>query len=96
MFGRAEIAELLIKSGCSINIRNEHNESALHLLCHQTSKWYVTTAEVLLKNAIDPDTLDENGLAPLHKASAEIARVIVLVRIIVESFELVLANQFPE
>ena len=49
MYGRAEISELLIKTGCSINIRNEHNEPALHLICHQSWKIQKFNQKKLIK-----------------------------------------------
>uniref|UniRef100_A0AA85J6L8 ANK_REP_REGION domain-containing protein n=1 Tax=Trichobilharzia regenti TaxID=157069 RepID=A0AA85J6L8_TRIRE len=77
LFGRADIAELLIRSGASVSALTERRQSCLHLLAHQTAQRYVDTAKILLKYHANPNTLDDDGLAPLHRASVEIVEVLV-------------------
>ncbi|CAH8556681.1 unnamed protein product [Schistosoma turkestanicum] len=77
LYGRADIAELLIRSGASVSALTERRQSCLHLLAHQTAQRYVDTAKILLKYHVNPNTLDDDGLAPLHRASVEIVEVLV-------------------
>ncbi|CAH8624964.1 unnamed protein product [Heterobilharzia americana] len=77
LYGRADIAELLIRSGASVSALTERRQSCLHLLAHQTAQRYVDTAKILLKYHANPNTLDDDGLAPLHRASVEIVEVLV-------------------
>ncbi|KAH8856474.1 Homeobox protein Wariai [Schistosoma japonicum] len=77
LYGRADIAELLIRSGASVSALTERRQSCLHLLAHQTAQRYVETAKVLLKYHVNPNTVDDDGLAPLHRASVEIVEVLV-------------------
>lgn len=79
LYGRADIAELLIRSGASVSALTERRQSCLHLLAHQTAQRYVDTAKILLKYHVNPNTLDDDGLAPLHRASVEIVEVLVAV-----------------
>lgn len=77
MFGRAEILELLLRSGCDVNTKNELHETGLHLLAQQNSERSVNTARILLEHDCDPNVLDNAGLAPLHKASPEMTALLV-------------------
>ncbi|CAL8109091.1 unnamed protein product [Calicophoron daubneyi] len=71
LYGRAAIADLLIKSGASVSALTERRQSCLHLLAHQSAERFVETAHILMKNCANPNTLDDDGLAPLHRASVE-------------------------
>lgn len=81
LFGRAAIVELLINSGAKVSILTERHQSCLHLLASQSAERFVETAKVLLKHGCDPNNLDDDGMAPLHIASTEIAEVLALVSI---------------
>ncbi|VDK35855.1 unnamed protein product [Taenia asiatica] len=76
LFGRAAIAELLVNSGAKVTALTERHQSCLHLLAGQSTERYVETAKVLLKYGCDPNNLDDDGMAPLHLASVEIAEVL--------------------
>ncbi|VDO07178.1 unnamed protein product [Rodentolepis nana] len=76
LFGRATIVELLINFGAKVSILTERRQSCLHLLASQSAERFVETAKVLLKHGCDPNTLDDDGVAPLHIASTEIAEVL--------------------
>ncbi|KAM3187179.1 hypothetical protein ACTXT7_002833 [Hymenolepis weldensis] len=78
LFGRAAIVELLINSGAKVSILTERHQSCLHLLASQSAERFVETAKVLLKHGCDPNNLDDDGMAPLHIASTEIAEVLAL------------------
>ncbi|VDM16828.1 unnamed protein product [Hydatigera taeniaeformis] len=78
LYGRAAIAELLINSGAKVTALTERHQSCLHLLAGQSTERYVETAKVLLKYGCDPNNLDDDGMAPLHLASVEIAEVLAM------------------
>ncbi|PAA57035.1 hypothetical protein BOX15_Mlig022548g1, partial [Macrostomum lignano] len=76
-YGRTEIIELLVKSNADVNMRNQHLQTGLHLIATQTSEKYRATCRALLQNDCNPNLLDTDGLAPLHRASAQIAAEMV-------------------
>ncbi|VEL22653.1 unnamed protein product [Protopolystoma xenopodis] len=76
LLGRSCIADLLIRSGSSLSAVTAENQSCLHLLADQSAERYLETARTLLSYNIDPNTLDDNGLAPLHIATLEMIPVI--------------------
>jgi ankyrin repeat protein len=49
IYGRPEIVEMLIKSGCDINTRNESEETSLHLIAQTNSPKHVEVASILGK-----------------------------------------------
>ncbi|VDD75147.1 unnamed protein product [Mesocestoides corti] len=76
LYGRAAIAELLICSGAKVSVLTERHQSCLHLLANQSAERFVETARVLLNHGCDPNNLDDDGLAPLHRASVEMVEVL--------------------
>ncbi|KER25469.1 hypothetical protein T265_07091 [Opisthorchis viverrini] len=76
LYGRGPIAELLLRSGASISALTERRQSCLHLLAHQSAERFVETAHVLMRHNANPNTLDDDGLAPLHRASSEMVHVL--------------------
>lgn len=79
IFGRAQIADLLIRSGASVSALTERRQSCLHLLAHQSAERFVETAHVLMQHNCNPNTLDDDGLAPLHRASVEMVKALTSV-----------------
>lgn len=76
IFGRAQIADLLIRSGASVSALTERRQSCLHLLAHQSAERFVETAHILMQHNCNPNTLDDDGLAPLHRASVEMVKAL--------------------
>ncbi|GAA28350.2 hypothetical protein CSKR_204028 [Clonorchis sinensis] len=76
LYGRGPIAELLLRSGASISALTERRQSCLHLLAHQSAERFVETAHILMRHNANPNTLDDDGLAPLHRASSEMVHVL--------------------
>ncbi|TPP63139.1 Ankyrin 23:unc44 [Fasciola gigantica] len=76
IFGRPQIADLLIRSGASVSALTERRQSCLHLLAHQSAERFVETAHVLMQHNCNPNTLDDDGLAPLHRASVEMVKAL--------------------
>ncbi|KAL3309561.1 Actin- protein 3 [Cichlidogyrus casuarinus] len=76
IYGWPDVAELLIKSGASINAMTATRQTCLHLLAHQTSRRFQETAKIFLRYGANPNELDDDGMAPLHLASVEMIRVL--------------------
>ncbi|KAA3679749.1 uncharacterized protein DEA37_0014411 [Paragonimus westermani] len=76
LFGRGPVAELLLRSGASVSALTERRQSCLHLLSHQSAERFLETAHILMRHNANPNTLDDDGLAPLHRASVEMVTVL--------------------
>ncbi|BHF84417.1 hypothetical protein SprV_0902756800 [Sparganum proliferum] len=76
LYGRPAVSDLLIRSGAKTTVLTEHYQSCLHLLANQSAERFLETARVLLSHNCDPNTLDDDGLAPLHRASLEMVHVL--------------------
>ncbi|KAF6773954.1 hypothetical protein AHF37_06543, partial [Paragonimus kellicotti] len=68
--------ELLLRSGASVSALTERRQSCLHLLSHQSAERFLETAHILMRHNANPNTLDDDGLAPLHRASVEMVTVL--------------------
>lgn len=77
LFGRGPVVELLIRSGASVSALTEKRQSCLHLISHQSAERFLETAHILMQHNTNPNTLDDDGLAPLHRASLEMVTVLV-------------------
>ncbi|CAH8652713.1 unnamed protein product [Dicrocoelium dendriticum] len=77
LFGRGPVVELLIRSGASVSALTEKRQSCLHLISHQSAERFLETAHILMQHNTNPNTLDDDGLAPLHRASSEMVMVLV-------------------
>lgn len=77
MYGRADILELLIGAKCDPNVRNEWQQTGLHLLAHQQGQRFVQCARVFIEKGCDVNARDVNGMTALHTASLEIAEILL-------------------
>ncbi|VDL86021.1 unnamed protein product [Schistocephalus solidus] len=76
LYGRSAVSDLLIRSGAKTVVLTEHYQSCLHLLANQSTERFLETARILLSHNCDPNTLDDDGLAPLHRASLEMVHIL--------------------
>ena len=66
--GFFEISQLLVDSGCKINVRNNVGETPLHSAVHRK---HVADVKLLLKNNAEVNIQDGYGNTPLHISSHE-------------------------
>ena len=60
-----DIAEILLKNGADINVKNKYGENLLSSAMLHNS---VQVVEFLLKNGMNPNTVNEEGMTPLMEA----------------------------
>lgn len=63
---RQKIAQLLINSGCEIEVAVENQTTSLH----HAVKFDIETVKLLVKSGASVNATDENGRSPLHEAAS--------------------------
>src|SRR6266478_934455 len=76
--GYRDIAELLVESGTSFDVRNKYQQTPLHMAC---SSGKLEVSRFLIDRGLDINSRDSEGFIPLHAASrfghAEAARLML-------------------
>jgi cytohesin len=75
MYGRHEIAELLLERGADPNIQDNDGDTPLHLAA---ANGYSEIVKLLLEHGADPNVQDYGGMTPLHYAATGYLEVVEL------------------